>query len=262
MRGMALAALVGATLACAPALRKPPPVGELGGQPVPPGRSAAQLLEAGHACFARRPDVEAVQRAEAFFLGAAEADPQAVEGLYGAIQARLWRVNHPPADVDRAALATSAVDAGQLCLQRAPQSAACHYGLALALGVQARERHATATQGLKLMVEHLQRAAELDPRFDDAGPQRTLALLLVRAPGWPTGPGDPEGGLAEARKAVSLSPEYAPNALALAEALLATGAKEEGRQWAQRAQALAQAARGNPDAAEWAREAAQLLAKP
>ncbi len=49
------------------------------------------------------------------------------------------------------------------------------------------------------------------------------ALVLIRAPGWPLGPGDAEAGLVAARRAVTLRPQYPPNLLALAEALAKTG---------------------------------------
>ena len=95
----------------------------------------------------------------------------------------------------RAAEVDKAVDAGQRCQQVAPATPACDYALALALGVQAREHPSTANKGLPLMVELLQRATASDPRQDHAGPPRVLALVLLRAPGWPLGPGDPEAGL-------------------------------------------------------------------
>ena len=66
----------------------------------------------------------------------------------------------------------------------------------------------TADNGLKTMVPALRRAIEKDPEYDDAGPDRVMALVLVRAPGWPVGPGDPEAALEHAKKAVSLRPEY------------------------------------------------------
>ena len=95
-------------------------------------------------------------------------------------------------------------------MQAAPASAECDYALALALGVQARERPSTATQGLKAMVELLQKANGLDARLDHGGPARVLALVLVRAPGWPLGPGDPETGLKAARQAVEPLPRLRP----------------------------------------------------
>ncbi len=258
MNRPALVVAASLALGCSPALRSPRPVGALGtGARAPAGRTVPQLLEEARARFARRPDLEEVRRAESLFLAAAEADPHDIDGLYGAIQAKIWRIDHDRA-ADKAALATSAVDVGQWCLRRAPRSAWCDYGLALAIGVQARERRDTAIEGLKRMVEHLRRAAAAGPSVDEAGPDRVLALVLVRAPPWPMGPGDAEGALEAARRAVQLAPRYPPNVLALAEALLAAGAVGEARTAAEQGVALARARTGDPDAAEWIRDGESL----
>jgi hypothetical protein len=162
----------------------------------------------------------------------------------------------------RRALVEQAVEAGQRCVRAAPASADCDYALALALGVQVRERPSTATQGLKVMVELLQKANRLDPRLDRGGPARVLALVLVRAPGWPLGPGDPESGLEAARQAVRLFPDYPANQLALSEALLAAGDQAGSEAAASRGLALARAAaaRGERDADDWIRDGEALLA--
>jgi hypothetical protein len=167
----------------------------------------------------------------------------------------------PSADA-RATLIEKAVDAGQRCVQVAPASADCDYALALALGVQARERPSTATQGLKTMVELLRKANAADARLDHGGPARVLALVLLRTPGWPLGPGDPESGLTAAREAVGLFPDYAPNQLALSEALLSAGDRAGSRAAAARGLALARTAAtaGEPDAGDWVRDGEALLA--
>jgi hypothetical protein len=160
----------------------------------------------------------------------------------------------------RAELAGQAVAAGQRCEAVAPGSARCDYALAVALGVQARERPSTFREGLAQMAANLRRAAATEPTLDQGGPNRVLSLLLVRAPGWPVGPGDAEEGLAEARRAVALFPNYAPNALALAEALSACGQAEAARAAAEHAAALARAAAnaGQADAADWLKQAHKL----
>ncbi len=260
-----LASVAAVAVSCAPALRKPPPGGVVGEAPAGAGgRSAGELLAEAREHLRNRPDEAEVRRAEALFLAAAEADARDTEGLTGAVEAKVWLVqNAHPADA--ANLATSAVDAGQACLARASQSAPCHYALALALGVQARERRSTALDGLKRMVEQLRLAEAADPALDRAGPDRVLGLVLVRAPGWPTGPGDPETGLEHARAAASRFPAHPPNQLALAEALLANGHADEGHAAAEQALRLARTAesQGDPDAPGWIRSAEKLrAAKP
>jgi hypothetical protein len=111
------------------------------------------------------------------------------------------------------------------------------------------------------MVEALERAIAKDPSYEHAGPHRVLALVLIRAPGWPLGPGDADSGLEHARAAVGLAPDYAPNVLALAEALADVRERAGAKDAYEKAKALAEAAKaaGDPDAAEWVAEAERAL---
>ncbi|HET9552284.1 MAG TPA: hypothetical protein VFP50_04895 [Anaeromyxobacteraceae bacterium] len=181
--------------------------------------------------------------------------------LAARVHALVRQIEHEPSDERRAALSVEAVEAGQRCAAAAPADPACDYALGVALGVQARERPSTVRKGLAEMVKRLEAAAAADPKLDQAGPDRVLALVLVRAPGWPVGPGDPDAGLARARRAVALFPDHAPNQLALAEALLATGGAAEGQAAARRGLDLAvkAAAAGEQDADGWVRDAGRLL---
>jgi hypothetical protein len=247
--------------ACAPALREPPPLR-------PPtaaasGRSVDALLRDADAAWARRADPEQVRAAEALYEDAAAADERRVEGLVGAMRAISLRLEHERSAAERDALAVRAVQLGQWCARRAPRSPACAYRLAIALGEQARERHATAQDGLKRMVELLRQAIAADPRLDEGGPHRVLGLLLLRAPAWPLGPGDPEAGLREARAAAELVPDAAENQLALGEALAQNDHPEEARGAYARAAALAARAEaaGDPDAPRWRAEATKALAE-
>lgn len=227
---------------------------------VPDGVSASALLARAEANLAQRPDPAAVRRAIEAYLGAAQLAPTSIDGLCGAVAALAWLVEHSPDAAERSDLAGAAVSSAQECARRAPKSARCEYALATALGVHAREHPTTALARVKEVVAHLKAAAELDPRIDHGGPDRVLALVLVRAPGWPTGPGDPEAAVAHAQKALALFPDYAFNQVVLAEALVAAESPE-ARSGAERALASAQAAQaaGEPDAIDWVKTAQQLL---
>jgi len=109
------------------------------------------------------------------------------------------------------------------------------------------------------MLATLTRVESADPNYDEAGPARVQALVLIRAPGWPLGPGDAEAGLAAARRAVALRPLYPPNLLALAEALAKTGDSGGARENYRRARDAALALPAAPDRDEWLREADQEL---
>jgi hypothetical protein len=145
------------------------------------------------------------------------------------------------------------------CLSREPQAAACLYSRALALGLEARAHPTRAGELLNTMLDTLARAESADPDYDEAGPARVRALVLIRAPAWPLGPGDAEAGLAAARRAVSLRPLYPANLLALAEALAKTGDSNTARETYARARDAALALPAATDRDEWLREADQGL---
>lgn len=247
-------------LGCAAALRDPPPLERIA-PAAGPGPGADALLAEADAAWALRADPAQVQRAERLYLAAAAADDRRVDGLLGAMRAMAARLEREPGAAARTELATSQVQAGQWCLRRAPGSAACEYRLAIALGQQARERPSTAADGLSRMVELLRSAARVEPGLDGGGPHRVLALLLLRAPGWPAGPGDPEEALAEAERARVIAPDHPHNQLALAEALARGGRREEARRAYERALALAESAarQGLPEAEAYAAEARRGL---
>lgn len=253
---------------CASSLRTPPPVETLGAGKSDPGAAAPQasdvagLLEQAAALSARRPDVTAVKRARELYLAAARADESQVEGLLGAVVTGAWLIEHSNDGGLRAALATEGVQLAQWCRQRAPARIECDYRLALALGQQARERPATAADALPRLTALLERVVAAAPELDEAGGHRVLALVLLRAPAWPIGPGDPGEGLAHAREAVRLAPTFPPNLLALSEALDRDGSREAALDACARAEQAARQrlAAGDPDAAEWLEQAARAAA--
>jgi len=240
---------------CAPALREPPSATELAGRPRH-GRDQVDVLlqtaETRYANWTR----ESVREASAIWLEAAAADPSRIEGWVGATRAAVWLAGHETDASAREEAAESAVHSAQLCGETAKDDPLCAYWLAVALGVQARERRATALDALPRIVELLKRAGDGRPRLDHAGPDRVLALVLVRAPGWPTGPGDPDLALTHARRAAELEPDYLPNQLCLAEALAAVGERKQSRRLLERTTSLVRrrAESGDPQAAEWLEE--------
>ncbi len=264
-----LTATLLASAACARVLREPPPMTAIGGGTAAPDSAPAslrpadvdRLLHDAAAAFGRRPDRSAVAVGRDLYLQAARADESRVEGLIGAAVATAWMVEHDASAARREALATEGAQTCQWCVRRAPVSVECTYRLALAIGQQARERRSTAIDGLKRMVPLLERVSAYEPTLDRAGGDRVLALVLLRAPGWPTGPGDPDAALVHARRADSLVPNDPENLNVLGEVLAATDHVEDARSTYARAESLARslAASGNPDAVEWAETAAGAL---
>jgi len=187
------------------------------------------------------------------------AEPSSVAALAAAIQADAGRSDHEPDAKVRSELAAEADRDADACLSHEPQAVACLYGRAVAFGLQARAHPTLAIEFLNKMLDTLTRAESVDASYDEAGPARVRALVLIRAPGWPLGPGDAEAALAAARRAVSLRPQYPPNLLALAEALAKTGDANGARESYQRAHEAAQTLPAAADRDRWLSEAEQGL---
>lgn len=246
--------------ACAPALREPPALTDLAGPPPFPTADAGALQLEAERLWARR-DLASVRRAAELFLSAAAVEPSRTETLIAASRTRVWLAGHEPGAAEREQAAIAAVQIAQLCVLRAPRHPACSYGLALALGVQARERRSTAMNALPKIVDLLEQVAESEPALDHGGPHRVLALVLARAPAWPSGPGDPERGLEQASRALAIDPDYPPNQLCMAELLAVDGDERGSRDHYARAARLARGLlqSGEIEAREWLEEAERGL---
>jgi hypothetical protein len=187
------------------------------------------------------------------------AGPSSVAELAAAIEADSRRSDHETDSKTRTELAAEAGRDAQACLTLEPQAAACLYGHAVALGLEARAHATRAGALLNGMLDALARAESADPSYDEAGPARVRALVLIRAPGWPLGPGDAEAGLVAARHAAALKPLYPPNLLALAEALAKNGDASGARENYRKARDAALSLSGAENHDEWLREADQGL---
>ena len=187
--------------------------------------------------------------------------PQTVDGLVAAIQSDSARSDSVADGKVRVQLADEATTYADACIAQAPQAAGCLYGRGLALGLEARAHPTSANDALKSMLQALTSADAADPNYDQAGPARVRALVLLRAPGWPLGPGDPDSGLTAARRAVELKPQYPPNLLALGEALAKTEDPAGAHDAYAKARDAAQVWPAGADKDDWLREAEQGLQK-
>lgn len=194
---------------------------------------------------------------------AALAGSGRLEPLIEAARARVWLAEHEPSGRGRREHADAAVALARECAARAPGLASCDFWLGAALGVQARERKFSAMGAASRIEALFERAAQADPRLEEGGPDRALALLYARAPGRPLGPGSGRRAVERARRAVALSPLFPPNHLALAEALHRMGDRAGSRGALEEALRLALEARerGHPDAPDWIREAERKLGR-
>jgi hypothetical protein len=189
----------------------------------------------------------------------AKPTPTSVGELAAAVAADAQRSERESDSKIRGELAADATRNADACLKAAPQAAPCLYYRGVALGLEARAHPIHAIETLNAMLDALASAEAVDPQYDEAGPARVRALVLMRAPSWPLGPGDADAGLAAARRAVTLQPQYPPNLLALAEALAKTGDSNGAQENYQRARDLSQALSPSADRDDWLREADQGL---
>jgi len=122
----------------------------------------------------------------------------------------------------RAEFARTGIAVCRHWLARESNSAPGHYYLAMNLGKLA-EAEAPSLAAYRLVHEverEFKAAAELDVRFDHAGPARTLGELYFQAPGWPFSIGSKRKAREWLERAAALAPEYPENQLNLAEAQL------------------------------------------
>jgi len=221
-------------------------------------RCGAILVLAGCASISRHPTPASAGGGPGV---GAEANAGAVAQYAAIIKGNSERSDHESDAKVRADLAARSTGAADACLALDSQAAACQYGKAVATGLEARAHPTLAVGLLNSMLQSLSAADSVDPNYDKAGPSRVRALVLIRAPGWPIGPGDADAGLIAARKAVSLQPEYPPNVLALAEALSKTGDGKGARESYQHALDLAQALPAGPERDGWIHDAQDGLAR-
>ena len=264
-----LALLMLATcVGCAAALKAPPALQVLAGHPAPRSAPEIDALRSRAEMLFKTRQLGQAREAARLWLEVAAAVPASngsihVTALAAAARTWVWLAEHEDSATARRQAARTGVYAAQWCTHAAPVSAACNFWLGAALGVQARERPSTGLSGLPAIVTAFEQAARTEPDLDDGAPSRALALLYLRAPGWPTGPGDVELGLQHAHDAIRISPSHPANWLALGEARREAGEHVASREAYERARELARerVAAGDPDAAAWVTAADEALAR-
>jgi len=105
-------------------------------------------------------------------------------------------------------------------VQRQPRSGLAHYLHAYLTGLEAENDPLRGLELVPVIEREARMAAELSPLIDDAGPDRMLGELYLRAPGMPISVGDVEKAVACYRRALTIAPGFAENRLGLVEALL------------------------------------------
>ncbi|MEJ0090270.1 MAG: hypothetical protein WDM80_11080 [Limisphaerales bacterium] len=153
--------------------------------------------------------------------------------------------------VERAALANEGIAASRSLVARKSKWVAGHYYLAMNLGQLARTETIGALKIVKEMEIEFNEAADLDPRFDHAGPVRDLGLLYRDAPGWPVSIGNPSKARSFLRQSVRLAPDYPENYLHVIESYLKWNDPDTARRELHHLDAIWPAARTNLTGEKW-----------
>jgi hypothetical protein len=253
--------LILTAVACTPALREPPSLASMAEtDAVPADQEAGAMMREAEALFSRR-ETEPAREASRLTLEAALNPGTRHAALVETVRVLLWMAHNEEDRQTRAQIASRAVDVAVWCGRTVPDDAECDYWLGAALGIQAQARHSTGMSALPEIEAAFLRAAAAAPDLESAAPDRGLALFYLRAPGWPTGPGDQDLGLEHALRAVARFPEYPANLLALAEAYGETGTRDSAVEtWQQALVAATEfTAAGDPDGPAWETEAREGL---
>ena len=155
--------------------------------------------------------------------------------------------NHKP----REEIARQGIAVCRQLIAREPASAAGHYYLALNLGQLARTKSLGALRIVDEMELELKTALRLEPLFDYAGPDRSLGLLYLDAPGWPASIGSRSKARFHLEHAVELSPAFPDNRLSLLEAYLKWGEKQRVQRELPGLAAVLEQARANLAGEDW-----------
>lgn len=94
-----------------------------------------------------------------------------------------------------------------------------YYYLAVNLGISVKEHMTLALQNLDRLLSSLEKAVDLSPDVNYAGPYRVLGMLYLKAPPWPLGIGDGDRALRLLNEALRRYPNHPKNQIFYAQAL-------------------------------------------
>jgi hypothetical protein len=193
----------------------------------------AELLQMARKLY--HEDAEPEEMARVLLAGCrlADLEPQSAEGYYMAGRACGWLEDYGEQTVcyDAERGRTWVVDCANLAEKAAkidPGNAQFQYSLALNIGLELEHASiANASLILQSFMNTLEKVIELDSTIDEGGALRILGALYLKAPPWPTGPGDLDKALDLLERAVAEHPEHPLNHLFMAEAQLEDENPEE-----------------------------------
>jgi tetratricopeptide (TPR) repeat protein len=191
---------------------------------------AAKSLEEGRALFAEQPrTLERVVRAAQLLEQSARTLRDDYDPQWQAAQALAFLAENGLHPVIRKDAAKRGIVVSRHARELKPDRVEGHYWYALNVGLLADVDRSYGLNAVTEMQMALNRAIELDERYDFGGPLCVLGLLHLRTPAPPVSIGSPRKGLRLLQRAVELFPDYPENYVYLAEALRDTGKPDEAR---------------------------------
>jgi tetratricopeptide (TPR) repeat protein len=149
----------------------------------------------------------------------------------------------------------------QVILQENPQKVEGHYWLGLNLAGLADVNRMQGMRLLPQILSELERAATVEPGYDQAGAYRVLGRIYYQAPGRPLSVGDVNKSLELLTRATTLAPTNSTNHLYLAETLLKLGRKDQAGQELRQVLTASQNADGPRGLAADQRRAQEIIAE-
>lgn len=179
-------------------------------------------------------------------------EPTNTEAVWQFARASFDRAEFAADSTERTALAEPAIEACEHALAQHQDSAPLHYYLAMNIGELARTKGIGALRLVRQMETEFQRAADLNPQLDYAGPDRNLGTLYMSAPGWPTSIGSRPKARQHLMRAVQIAPDYPENRLDLLECYIKADDQAAAQTEAEKIFALLPKAREKFTGEEWA----------
>lgn len=121
---------------------------------------------------------------------------------------------------DRERLAHIGIRAARAAIDTSRERVEGHYYLAMNLGQLARTKMLSALKILDEMEAEWIASRAIDPKYDYAGPDRSLGILYLEAPGWPTSVGNKNKARIHLERAATLAPNCPENLISLMEAYI------------------------------------------
>jgi tetratricopeptide (TPR) repeat protein len=181
----------------------------------PPARDEARRL------FDAQPrKVERVRQATEALTAVANANAKDYDDQWHAARAWCWLADYGATEDEKRRAGQKGVEFTNRARQLDGKRVEGHYFHARSIGMLADiERGLKALGRVKEMARSLERAIEVDEKFDEGGPHRLLGLLQLDTPGWPISIGNVKEAEKHIRRAAELSPTYPENQIALAKLL-------------------------------------------